>query len=188
MTIVIKCHHVVLGEPSLNGDVEQPDATFRVDLLRYSISQLLKASGVKDSKSLALIDLVVGAGTLDAEATGDFAADMLRLVDEAIRSTGKVKVRYVGDLKESTYGLDARFFHLGPNATDEELKEIVFGKLKTGQKKATLINLSNVRDIEVTTGSADVVELEKEIKTVQNAATVIKGWQESDFGLCAGMV
>lgn len=168
---------------------DRVDESFRVDLLKYSIGQLLKVvrdpGNFSEEEALLLLQDLAAIGSLDMEMTNRWVMALMRLVDEAIQRTGKVRVRYVGDLKPSEYGLDASFFHLGSNATDEDLKKIVFGKLKEGARSATLINLSNVRDIEISYGGLPegVMNLEKEVRFIQDVAVLVDDWRANGYGL-----
>jgi len=87
--------------------------------------------------------------------------DVKALLDRAMTKLGKVKVRFIHDLKATDYPTDVHFFHLTDTSSSEDMKSLLRDAMANPGQDGTarLCNMRNVRDVEVKLQSTDLQDV-----------------------------
>jgi hypothetical protein len=149
------------------------ERVFNTDRIRLAVSKLVQASELSGDKF-----------NLDWLKTGtDDFQDKVKfwdyLCNEAMKSVGKVTVRFLGDLKESTYPLSVKFFQ----AKGDDESDFIGILRKTiteasGERKITFVNLANVREISVDIGNIKIPGLQDDIAFLLNFLEYTRNWKQ----------
>lgn len=121
-----------------------------------------------------------GIYSVDPEAFVDDTNALSNLCVEAANKTGKLTIRFLGDLKEQNYPLDTILF----NATKDDdhnldlTRTIQNALLKSGGKEVRMVNLANVRDIVIVPGNPDPL-INAQIKYVIDMVALFRQWIQS---------
>lgn len=101
----------------------------------------------------------------------EIAGGLSHLCDNMMRDFGRVRVRYLHDLKPTDYGTDVHFFHLTDAASKDDMVELLRSSLaKPGPEGITkLVNLSLVRDVEIRLHSTKVSDIHHDYSVVYTA-------------------
>jgi len=176
--------HLVF-ERSESGGVSDSIKGSRIDVdaLKRIVNGLVKALPDDRDKeyqdSGELHELFTTTQYIQWACLDKIARKLKQLAEEVVQENGKVRVRYLGDLKPSDYDLSARMFHLTGTSTGEEFREMLVSAIMDGKDEATLVNLRNVRDVKIKVGNSNVPGLEKNLKEVHHAADVLTLWATS---------
>lgn len=117
--------------------------------------------------------------SFDHDVLKSMAEDYQSMIDETITNQGTIEVLYIGDLKPKKYDLKTHFFHLNESAPSDAVHKIIIEAMSRGESKATLVNLRNVRSIEIDTGNSEVSGLTKALQTVKRAVDLLTLWYTS---------
>lgn len=101
----------------------------------------------------------------------DIVGELSHLCDKTMKDFGRVRVRYLHDLKPTDYGTDVHFFHLTDAASKDDMVELLRSSLaKPGPEGITkLVNLSLVRDVEIRLHSTKVSDIHHDYSVVYKA-------------------
>ena len=146
---------------------------FNTDRIRLAVSKLIQASELSGDEF-----------NLDWLKTGTVTfQDKVKLWDylctEALKAVGKVTVRFLGDLKESTYPLSVKFFQA--KGDDESDFMGILRKSITeaaGERKITFVNLANVREVSVDIGNIKIPGLQDDIAFLLNFLEYTRDWKQ----------
>ena len=107
-----------------------------------------------------------------------FSSDLRDLIAEAMKNEGTLTVRYLGDLKPSTYPIGTHFFHLHDSTSDgnEFSKILQKALLEGGEQEMTFINLANVRDVRIHVGNHRAVGVTDDIGYLTTLCDTLELW------------
>lgn len=108
-------------------------------------------------------------------------AEWRQLANDALQAVGKVTVRYLGDLKESSYPLSVRFFHAKGGEDDNDFQTVLKKAILAtkGERKFTFVNLANVREIAVDIGAPSIPGIQDDIAFVERLLETIQYWDDA---------
>lgn len=122
-------------------------------------------------------------GVFDVPSTtlSNIADGLSTLCDSALKMLGRVRVRYVHDLKPTDYGTDVHVFHLTDKVSREDMHLLMRDCMaKPGSDGITrVVNLSLVRDIEIRMHSRVVSDVHKDYSFVHNTMTSLRNIVDS---------
>jgi hypothetical protein len=92
-----------------------------------------------------------------------------------------VTVRYLGDLKESSYPLSVRFFHAKGGEDDNDFQTALRKAIldTKGERKFTFVNLANVREIAVDIGAPSIPGIQDDISFMERFLETVQYWDDA---------
>lgn len=145
------------------------------NLFRVAVSerQLRTALGYAKIESRcvdALVEVFAKAGSSEVSKMAIMGPirELIALRDAVVTRLGRVRVRYLQDLKPSDYGTDVHFFHLHQQTTPEDFGRLLMDALSSpGEDGASrMVNVALVRDIEVKLNSNTVLDVHRDYAVV----------------------
>lgn len=160
-------------EREWKGEGKNPDPKrFKVARILMATTQVARAAETED-----LLLPFDDDGRMDWTAMAGLAVKLRKMLDVAYKNQGHVTVRFLGDLKSSTYPVDVEFFHLGANVTENEFSEMLRRAIQGSEKEEVVfINLANVRDIKVHVGNAQVSGLNADLACLSAFCDALEAW------------
>jgi hypothetical protein len=171
--------HFVATENLPGPQAGKPGEVYRVDRAIQAERQLAGALGGPGLTRAPLAKLMELA---KCPPLGPVVDEMESLLSAVRHKVTSVEVRYVGDLKPTTYDIDARFFHLAGASTGDDLTKMLRDQLSAGKKEALFINLANVRDIRMTVNQSFVFGIEEDIAAYAEAIEIVNAWASREGG------
>lgn len=166
------------------GDTRPP--SFSVTRIIKILDQILAIQGgafpVGAKEARNALAMKVRHESMASEVAAYFY-DMANVVFDG---RGRVTVRYVGDLKPTEYTTDVEFFSIASGIEQGEFSRLLREAVIKGGGKRTLINLSNVRDIVIDVGNADVRNFGSEVSWLSAVADTFKAWGEATLVIKEG--
>lgn len=106
---------------------------------------------------------------------------LVALCDQVIRSLGRVRVRFLQDLKPTDYRSDVHFFHLTEKLTCDEFRDFMRDAVTNpGDDGVTrMVNVGMVRDVEVKLSSQIVSDIHRDYTTIMRFIHTVKNALET---------
>lgn len=155
------------------GRVDGLGMLFSVPRVIVAIETVSKAAGA------APIPLPFNdEGLMHYPIIAQLTSDLRDLMAIAMKNEGSLTVRYLGDLKPTTYPIDTQFFHLNASTADgADFSKILQKALMEGNKEElTFINLANVRDVKIHVGNHRAVGTTDDLRFLTTFCEVLESW------------
>lgn len=149
-----------------------------LDAVDVAERNIRKAMGEKSTNGLTM-RISTGSGLTMTEQRikhlNDILAEIQALLDRAMTKLGKVKVRFIHDLKSTEYPTDIHFFHLTDTSTQDDMQQLLRDAMAAPGEDgiARLCNMRNVRDVEVKLQSNELSDVHKDYSVLYKFLAVV---------------
>lgn len=125
---------------------------------------------------------------MDYPAIAQLSADLRGLIDAAMKNVGSLTVRYLGDLKPTTYPIGTNFFHLTKTTEDggEFGKLIQKALLESNDQELTFVNLASVRDVKIHVGNYRAAMITDDLSFLTTFCETCEIWANGSVSITIG--